>query len=303
MSQLLNRIRNTSALGISISIGLMFSTAAAQELPPTARYARGEDVDLSLIVDEWQRRMPDIPVYACTCTEDTCDTKPRWPLRSYRKNEPLVALGPFNANYNESKGFACEVIAADDAADSDSSLSQAERGTSAKVVNNGRSLQVTHNGQTRTIDTRNWNVNIIDALDCNQLAQVPSKRLGVLRLTDHVAMDEFTGQVAVGAVLSECVETHQSAVFVVQPAEQGNWSVYRLMVPGPQTLPDGSSSYPLFTLSGLSYMDGHLLVGQHTVADNAAVLVFEASSRTAGRYKDCIELKLGENPQGLCPQR
>ncbi len=304
MSQLLNRIRHTSVLGLGFSL-LISMPAAAQELPPTARYARGEDVDLSLIVDEWQSRMPDIPIYACTCTEDICNTKPRWPLRSYNKNEPLVALGPFNAEYNESKGFACEVITTDNDTETPTAEQppEAQRGTSAQVVNNRQAIQVTHNGTTRTIDTRNWDITIIDALDCDQLDQVPSKRLNVLRLTDYVAVNEFTGQVAVGALLSECVETHQSAVFVVEPSESGDWSVYRLMVPGPKTLPNGSSSYPLFSLSGLSYMDGHLLVGENTVADNAAVLLFKAGPKTAGTYVDCLELKQSENPNGLCPQR
>lgn len=317
MNQPLHPICNVSTL--FFGVGLLLSMPVKAELPPTARYARGEEVDLSLIVDEWQRRMPDIPVYACTCTEEVCDTKPRWPLRSYNQNEPLVALGPFNAEYNESKGFACEVLALDDVPESSpdelgpdksspgetssNELTSTTQGTTAKVVNNRRALQISYKGQTRTIDTINWDINIVDALDCDQLEQVPSKRLNVLRLTDYVAVNEFTGQVAVGAILSECVETHQSAVFVVEPVEGENWSVYRLMVPGSKTLPDGASSYPLFSLSGLTYMDGHLLVGENTVADNAALLVFKAGSKTAGTYVDCLELKQGENPSGLCPQR
>ena len=306
MQQLWNQIRNVSPIGLTL--GLLFSMPASAELPPTARYAQGKDVDLELIIEEWQSRMPDIPIYACTCQEDSCETKPRWPLRSYKKNEPLVALGPFNADYNVSKGFKCEILAdAEVAAEAEVDQPKTEAGTTAKIVNDRRSLEITHNGQTRTIDSRTWDITIVDALDCDQLAQVPSKRLNVLRLTDYIAVDQLTGQVAVGALLSECVETHQSAVFVVNPAVSsdgnGDWSVYRLMVPGPQTLPSGSSSYPLFSLSGLTYMDGHLLVGENTVADNAAVLVFKAGPKTAGTYFDCVELGQGENPDGLCPQR
>lgn len=300
MNQTQIALGSLATLGLG---GLLLGTAAIAELAPTARYARGEAVDQALIIREWKSRMPQIPVYACTCQAESCDAQASWPFRRYNRYQSLVALGPFNAAYNNSLGFQCFDIATGAAPDKNLDPAQ----TTAQIVSNRSALEITHRGQTRRIHTDNWKINLVDALDCDNLTQVSQKQFGVLRLTDALAIDPVTGQVAVGVLLSECVEVQQSAVFVVNPAGNANgggaWSVYRLMVPGPLPLPNGASSYPLNSISGLAYIDGNLLVGQNTVADNAALLVFKTGPKTAGTYGTCIELSPGENPDGLCPLR
>ncbi len=74
---------------------------------PTARYGRGEDVDLSLIVEEWRDRYPTIPIFVCACNAGTCGNTAVWPFRSYSRYQPFVALGKANAANNESTGFNC----------------------------------------------------------------------------------------------------------------------------------------------------------------------------------------------------
>jgi len=74
---------------------------------PTARYGRGEAVDLSLIVEEWRDRYPTIPIFVCSCNAETCGDTDRWPFRAYVRYQPLVALGDFNAAHNEDTGFNC----------------------------------------------------------------------------------------------------------------------------------------------------------------------------------------------------
>jgi hypothetical protein len=74
---------------------------------PTARYGRGEAVDLSLIVEEWRDRYPNIPVFVCSCNADTCGNTEVWPFRSYSRYQPFVALGKANAANNEDTGFNC----------------------------------------------------------------------------------------------------------------------------------------------------------------------------------------------------
>ncbi|MEO0647909.1 MAG: hypothetical protein AAFZ17_17440, partial [Cyanobacteria bacterium J06650_10] len=88
--------------------------AQAQRLPagdpqqvPTARYGRGEPVDLSLIVEEWRDRYPAIPVYACNCNADTCGDSSVWPFRDFARYQSFVALGAFNAANSEDTGFNC----------------------------------------------------------------------------------------------------------------------------------------------------------------------------------------------------
>lgn len=74
---------------------------------PTARYGRGEVVDLSLIIEEWRSRYPATPVFACACMAAECDRTSQWPFRDYARYQTLVALGNFNAASNESAGFNC----------------------------------------------------------------------------------------------------------------------------------------------------------------------------------------------------
>lgn len=113
----------------SLSICLLGSDALAQPFPsqvaqqldpnpnfrnvldpnqvPTARYARGEAVDLALVIEEWRDRFPQAPIYACACLEETCGDSTIWPFRSFSRYQPLVALGPTNAANNERSGFNC----------------------------------------------------------------------------------------------------------------------------------------------------------------------------------------------------
>ncbi|MEO1633928.1 MAG: hypothetical protein AAFS04_02465 [Cyanobacteria bacterium J06631_9] len=83
------------------------SPARNPDQVPTARYARGEEVDLSLIVEEWRDRYPATPVFACTCTAETCGDAELWPFRTYTLYQPFVALGDFNAAGYERNGFNC----------------------------------------------------------------------------------------------------------------------------------------------------------------------------------------------------
>ncbi len=74
---------------------------------PTARYGRGEAVDLSLIVEEWRDRYPAIPVYTCSCRAESCGDPDAWPFRSFTRYQPFLALGAVNAAKNEGAGFNC----------------------------------------------------------------------------------------------------------------------------------------------------------------------------------------------------
>ncbi|ESA34016.1 hypothetical protein N836_19280 [Leptolyngbya sp. Heron Island J] len=96
-----------AGLGTLAVLAVPSANAQEDELPPTARYAAGEDVDLALIIAEWKERFPDIPVFACACNADVCDHTERWPFRSYDQYQLTVALGPFNGEYTESLGFNC----------------------------------------------------------------------------------------------------------------------------------------------------------------------------------------------------
>lgn len=85
--------------------------AQTEPLPPTARYARGENVDLAEIVAEWRGYYEDVPVYQCVCQDGTCSQTDQWPYREFDRYQLSLALGPTNATVTESAGFNCFDIA------------------------------------------------------------------------------------------------------------------------------------------------------------------------------------------------
>lgn len=102
-----------ATVGSSMTVALP-ALAQATRLPardpeqvPTARYGRGEAVDLSLIVEEWRDRYPAIAVYTCSCNAETCGDETVWPFRSFSRYQPFLALGAANATNNEAAGFNC----------------------------------------------------------------------------------------------------------------------------------------------------------------------------------------------------
>lgn len=96
-----------SAIAQEVDPNPSFRNARGPEQVPTARYARGEGVDLALIIEEWRDRFPQTPVYACVCLEETCGSSAIWPFKPFTRYQPFVALGPTNAATNERTGFNC----------------------------------------------------------------------------------------------------------------------------------------------------------------------------------------------------
>jgi hypothetical protein len=101
---------------LALGLGALSSGAQPSNAPnrviepaqvPTARYARGEAVDLSLIIDEWRDRYPNIPIFACSCDADSCGDKTKWPYREFARYQPFVALGNSNGASSEDEGFNC----------------------------------------------------------------------------------------------------------------------------------------------------------------------------------------------------
>ncbi|MEM9164182.1 MAG: hypothetical protein AAGC54_14080, partial [Cyanobacteria bacterium P01_F01_bin.4] len=244
--------------------------AVAQEesLKPTARYALGEDVDLSLIIAEWRDPYPDIPIFTCVCDGDTCNHTERWPLREFNRYQSTVALGPFNASYTEEQGFNCFDIATGQrpnaAADIPPEPDQdgQEPGIpTVSVLDDGTKLRLDWpEGQSNTIDIGGWNMNVLNALDCEALEIVPEKVMFARRIIGEPTVDSNTGHVAVPILLNECVETQQTGVFVVEPQGFESYALYRAQVPGDTDFPNELSSYPLDSISGIQYWDSSLLV-------------------------------------------
>ena len=172
----------------------------------------------------------------------------------------------------------------------------------ASVSEDGSILTLTWPaGQTSTIDVSRWNISILDALDCSTLTQVDQKRLTVRRIIGSPVVDPQTDNVAVPVLLEECVETQQTAVFIVDPQGIGAHALYRVQVPGPRSLPHEFSSYALDSISGLQYWDSTLLIRHGSASGAEALLIFRPDRTPAGRFVGCGLLNELEGAARLCP--
>jgi hypothetical protein len=292
--------------GILALIGGQSASAqpTSKQLPPTARYARGQEVDLALIIEEWRRSYTpaQIPIFSCVCMTPTCDTKPRWPFRQYQQYQFLVALGPFNAAYNEEKGFRCFDLATGQQPNRSSAPTPPSQPTNlqARVTGEGKTLEITFLGERHLVEVTSLNINLLDSVNCGTLQPLPEQQLTVKRMVGEPAIDPATNRIAIGTLLDECVETQLSAVFIVEVQPNGAVAFYRVQVPGPQPWPNEFSSYPLQSITGLQFWKGNLLVEQSSAADSRALLVFRPDRTAVGKYAGCVVLNSGEGPS-LCP--
>ncbi|MGG6293410.1 hypothetical protein ACQ4M4_03215 [Leptolyngbya sp. AN02str] len=162
-------------------------------------------------------------------------------------------------------------------------------------------LYIQHNGSTQTVNAADMNVRVLDALDCNVIDLAPEQTLSGQWFFPNVAVDPNTGNVAVGVMLQECVETQVSAVFVVDPQPPGAYALYRVQVPGSRPLQDEFTTYALNGVGSLGYLDGDLLIKHGDASGSEALLVFPTQpNRPAGTYAGCVYTEMGEGTR-LCP--
>lgn len=173
----------------------------------------------------------------------------------------------------------------------------------ATMINEGAAIQLDWpSGASNVIAVTgsNWNINVLDALDCDRLNTSEQKMMEAQRVVGPPAVDGRTGHVAVPVLLSSCVETDQSAVFILDPSEGGGYSLYRAQLGGDRTLPNEFSSYPFNTILGSIYWDGDLYVRQGTASSAEAVMVFRSGQTPAGEYAGCAVVTAAEGADRLC---
>ncbi|MGC1306862.1 MAG: hypothetical protein WA885_06505 [Phormidesmis sp.] len=298
--------------------------------PPTVRYARGEDIDLADIIAEWRGYYDDIPVYLCVCQDGTCDQTEQWPYREYDRYQLGLALGPNNGKVAEAAGSNCFDIADGSRPSEPRSFSADQTGRgdrattspptppnpptaqapvansgvpTATTVNNGAAIRLDWpSGASNVINVTgsNWNINVLNALDCSSFSLVEQKMFEAQRVVGSPAVDSVTGNVAVPVLLSSCADTDQSAVFVLDPNEGGGYSLYRAQLEGNRTLPNEFASYPFSSITGLHYWDGSLFVRQGTASGAEAVMIFRPGNTPAGEYAGCGVVSVNEGANVLC---
>ncbi|MBE9077003.1 hypothetical protein IQ241_06780 [Romeria aff. gracilis LEGE 07310] len=174
--------------------------------------------------------------------------------------------------------------------------------THVEATADGTAIQLSwEDGDSSTYDITDWKIRLLEATDCATLSQVPEKVFSARRIVGTPVVDQATGHIAVPVLLDECVETQQSAVFIVAPQDVGTYALYRLQVPGDRAFPDEFSSYPLASLSGLQYWDGTLLVRQSTASGAEALLAFRPGPTPAGEFATCGIINPQEGACRLCP--
>ena len=176
---------------------------------------------------------------------------------------------------------------------------------SASVINNGDAIQLDWPSGTSdviAVANSNWNLNVLGAIDCESLGVVDAKLLEAQRVIGSPAVDSITGNIAVPVLLDSCVETDQSAVFIIDPNEGGGYALYRSQLPGEQTFPNEFSTYAFSSITGIQYWDGYLLVRQANAAGAEAIAVFLPGNSPAGEYAGCNVVRSGEGASILCKQ-
>lgn len=340
-------------LGTSYVLALAAQGAIAQSEPaaPTVRYARGEDVDIAEIVQEWRGYYADVPVYLCTCQEASCNQTQQWPYRVFDRYQMNVVLGPTNGVIAEDSGSNCFDIAdgsrpseprafsaeetptaqapqptitqpnrpapaaATPAADSRPIAAPVEpppaqavaTGPSgipiATVINQGADIQLDWpSGSSNVVNVADstWNLSVLDAVECESLTQVDQKILEAKRVVATPVVDETTGNVAVPVLLDSCVDTDQSAVFILDPTEGGGYALYRTQLPGDRTLPNEFASYPFSSITGLRYWNGSLFVRHGSASGAEAVMIFRPDQTPSGTYAGCGVISANEGADRLC---
>ena len=174
----------------------------------------------------------------------------------------------------------------------------------ATAVNDGSAVRLTWpSGVSNDIAVAGstWNINILDALDCTSTSVVEQKTMAAQRITGEVAVDGETGNVAIPVLLDSCVDTDQSAVFVIDPNEGGSYALYRAQLPGSRNFPNEFSSYPFSSITDLRYWNGTLYVQQGTASGAESVVIFRADRTPSGDYAGCGVVSVGEGADRLCP--
>ena len=155
-----------------------------------------------------------------------------------------------------------------------------------------RELILSIDGERRVVNASQFSATILDSLNCATLQRVPRQTVRGSFFVNSPQRDPNTGKIAVAVVLSECVETQQSAVFIIDRS-----STTLLQVPGSRPLKSPNTTYALSSIAGLQYLNGNLLVINADVSETQSLLVFKPS----GEYAGCIDLERGEG-HSLCPQ-
>ncbi|MDJ0725726.1 MAG: hypothetical protein QNJ38_11495 [Prochloraceae cyanobacterium] len=155
-----------------------------------------------------------------------------------------------------------------------------------------RELILSIDGKKRVINASQFSATIIDALDCSKLQISDRLSLRGQFFVNSPQIDRNTGKIAVAVVLSECVETQQTAIFIIDRN-----STTLLQVPGSRRLKNPNQTYALNAIAGLQYLNGNLLAINTDASGTQSLLAFKPS----GKYAGCIELAKGEG-RNLCPQ-
>lgn len=183
----------------------------------------------------------------------------------------------------------------------------------ATVINQGADIQLDWpSGSSNVVNVADstWNLSVLDAIECENLTQVDQKILEAKRVVATPVVDETTGNIAVPVLLDSCVDTDQSAVFILDPTEGGGYALYRTQLPGVgtasqsenRTLPNEFASYPFSSITGLRYWNGSLFVRHGTASGAEAVMIFRPDQTPSGTYAGCGVISANEGADRLCSE-
>lgn len=203
----------------------------------------------------------------------------------------------------------------DEFADETSAIAiDSDRIPNVTVTDGGEGLRLDWpSGSSNMIDVASsqWNINVLNALDCESLSVVAQKTMEAQRIQGVPVVNPQTGHIAVPVLLDSCVDTDQMAVFVLDPSEGGGYALYRTQLPearGPLSdragsFPNEFSSYAYSTIVDMRYWYDSLLVRQGSASGAEAIMIFRPGRTPAGFYAGCAVVSNLEGASVLCDQQ
>lgn len=170
--------------------------------------------------------------------------------------------------------------------------------------NNRTELIIKNGATTQTIKVSSLKIRLMDPPPsfCYDDSQTPEK-LFPGRLFFDYDIDQKTGNVAVGVLISECADIQYSAVFILKP--QDNWrdyEIYPVQLPKERTLPDKFSSYSFGGIRRINFIGSHLMVTHGYASGFGKFDLFDSLENSAGKYLGCEVTSWGERrEENICP--
>ncbi len=163
------------------------------------------------------------------------------------------------------------------------------RAPQVRILANGTKLRIYDGKFIQNIKANSLKIRILDSLSCDG-KPVKRQTLSGKKFFNHaITLNKKTGDLAVGVLLQNCLKSHISAIFILQPKPNwDNYVIHRVPIPGEQQINNRFSSYPLKNIQRIGFRDGKLWIKHAHLNNSEALLVYTSSNRQVEKHAPCF---------------